>query len=226
VDRYKAYQAIDQVKKGLIVLAFCWAHVRRDFVTVARTWPEQEGWALGWVERIGQVYRLNDERRAVLEETAKFAAADVRLRAAVTALGAQGEAELADAELHPARQKVLESLGNHWTGLTVFVEHPEVPMDNNTAERAQRGPVVGRKNYYGSGAVWAGRLAAMLFSLLQTLCLWNLNPRAWLTAYLTACAEAGGKPPEDVERFLPWNLRAEDHRRWSLTGAKDDADTS
>jgi transposase len=55
VDRYKAYQAIDQVKKGLIVLAFCWAHVRRDFVTVARTWPEQEGWALGWVERIGQV---------------------------------------------------------------------------------------------------------------------------------------------------------------------------
>ena len=55
MDRYKAYQAIDQVKKGLIVLAFCWAHVRRDFVTVARTWPEQEGWALGWVERIGQV---------------------------------------------------------------------------------------------------------------------------------------------------------------------------
>ena len=43
--------------------------------------------------------------------------------------------------------KVLESLGNHWTGLTVFVEHPEVPMDNNTAERSERGPVVGRKNY-------------------------------------------------------------------------------
>src|SRR5262245_23027497 len=39
VDRYKAYQAIDQVKTGLIVLAFCWAHVRRGFVTVARTWP-------------------------------------------------------------------------------------------------------------------------------------------------------------------------------------------
>jgi transposase len=226
VDRYKAYQAIDQVKTGLIVLAFCWAHVRRDFVTVARTWPDQESWALGWVERIGQVYQRNDERRAVLQEPAMFAVADARLRATVTALGAQGEAELADAKLHPARQKVLESLGNHWTGLTVFVEHPEVPMDNNTAERAQRGPVVGRKNYYGSGAVWAGRLAAMMFSLLQTLCLWNLNPRAWLAAYLTACAEAGGKPPEEVERFLPWNLSEEDHRRWSLAGAKDDEDTS
>jgi len=219
VDRYKAYQAIDQVKQGLIVLAFCWAHVRRDFVTVARTWPEQEGWALGWVERIGEVYRLNDERLAAREEPVQFAAADAPLRVAVAALGAQGEAELVDPQLHPARRRVLESLGEHWTGLTVFVEHPEVPMDNNTAERAQRGPVVGRKNYYGSGAVWAGRLAAMMFSLLQTLCLWQLNPRLWLTAYLTACAEAGGKVPEDVERFLPWNLSDEDRRRWSLSGA-------
>ena len=135
-------------------------------------------------------------------------------------------AALADPQVHPARRRVLESLGDHWTGLTVFVEHPAVPMDNNTAERAPRGPVVGRKNYYGSGAVWAGRLAAMLFSLLQTLCLWRLNPRAWLTAYLTACAEAGGQVPEESERFLPWNLSAEERRRWSLAGAEEGADTS
>jgi len=226
VDRYKAYQAMAQVKKGLIVLAFCWAHVRRDFVTVARTWPDQAGWALTWVERIGAVYRLNDARLAVREDAEAFAVADVPLREAVTALGAQGEAELAEPALHPARRKVLESLGNHWTGLTVFVEHPEVPMDNNTAERAQRGPVLGRKNYYGSGAVWAGQLAAMLFSLFQTLCLWELNPRAWLTAYLTACAEAGGQAPADLERFLPWNLSAEERGRWSLVDAKAGEDTS
>ena len=77
---------------------------------------------------------------------------------------------------------------------------------NNTAERAERGPVVGRKNYYGSGAIWSGRLAAMLFSLFGTLQRWQLNPRAWLTWYLTACAEAGGKPPANVEAYLPWNL--------------------
>ena len=148
------------------------------------------------------MYQRNDERLATQEEPAKFAVADEQLRVAVTAFAAQGESELSDPELHPARRRVLESLGNHWTGLTVFVEHPEVPMDNNTAERAQRGPVVGRKNYYGSGAVWAGCLAAMMFSLLQTLCLWQLNPRAWLTAYLTACAEAGGEPAKDVGVFL------------------------
>jgi transposase len=226
VDRYKAYQAIEQVKRGVIVLAFCWAHVRRDFVTMARSWPDQESWALSWVEGIGAIYHLNDVRLAVPQDAAAFAQADAALRQAVTAMGVQGEKELAEPTVHPARRKVLESLGNHWTGLTVFVEHPEVPMDNNTAERVQRGPVVGRKNYYGSGAVWAGQLAAMLFSLFQTLALWNINPRAWLTAYLTACAECGGAPPTDVEPFLPWNLSAEHKRNWSLAGVDVAKDTS
>jgi transposase len=219
VDRYKAYQVIAQVKSGVIVLAFCWAHVRRDFVKLARTWPTQESWALAWVERIGQLYQLNDARLEVKDEPAAFRPADATLRAAVTALGAQGESELADANLHPARRKVLESLGDHWTGLTVFVEHPEVPMDNNTAE--QRGPVVGRKNYYGSGAIWAGRLAAMMFSLFQTLSLWDLNSRLWLTAYLEACAREGGNAPASLESFLPWNLSAECRRSWSLKGQDD-----
>lgn len=226
VDRYKAYQVMDQVKQGLIVLAFCWAHVRRDFLTVARTWPDQEGWAWSWVERIGELYRLNDARRTVREDAAAFAVADAQLRVAVTALGEQGERELADPAVHPARRKVLESLGYHWTGLTVFVEHPEVPMDNNTAERSQRGPVVGRKNYYGSGAVWAGRLAAMLFSLLQTLCLWRINPRTWLTTYLTAGAEAGGQAPADIDDFLPWKVSEEQLQSWSLPGSAPAADTS
>jgi transposase len=222
VDRYKAYQAIAQVKHGQIVLAFCWAHVRRDFLAVARTWPEQESWALAWVAAIGQLYALNAARLEV-QHTPAFAAADAALRGAVTAFGAQGEAELAAAPVHPAQRKVLESLGEHWTGLTVFVEHPEVPMDNNTAERIQRGPVVGRKNYYGSGAVWAGRLAAMLFSLFQTLTLWHLNPRLWLTAYLEASARAGGQAPPDFANYLPWNLTPERRQEWSLPGEEEES---
>jgi transposase len=226
VDRYKAYQAIDKVKSGLIVLAFCWAHVRRDFLAVARSGPDQDAWALGWVEQIGTLYHLNDERRQVRDDAAAFAVADAALRAAVTAFGERGQSELRETGLHPARQKVLESLGDHWTGLTVFVEHPEVPMDNNTAERAERGPVVGRKNYYGSGSVWSGQLAAMLFSVFQTLCLWDLNPRLWLAAYLGACAEAGGRPPESVDRFLPWNLTPEQRRAWGGEEEVQPPDTS
>src|SRR5215210_1252538 len=100
-------------------------------------------------------------------------------------------------------------------------------MDNNTAERSERGPVLGRKNYYGSGSVWSGRLAAMLFSLFQTLALWGINPRVWLTVYLTvyltACAEAGGQAPANLEALLPWNLSEEQRRAWSLEPQSDDS---
>jgi transposase len=219
VDRYKAYQAMQAVKDGYIVLAFCWAHVRRDFLALARTWPEHEAWAMEWVGAIGTLYALNDARLAVADDAVAFVAPDAELRQAVTALAERGEAALAQPDLAMPRRKVLESLGNHWTGLTVFVDHPEVPMDNNTAERVQRGPAVGRKNYYGSGAVWAGRLAATLFSLFQTLYLWNINPRAWLTAYLQACAELGGTAPTDVSCWLPWNLTAAQRELWRLEDA-------
>jgi transposase len=226
VDRYKAYPAIDKVKAGLIVLAFCWAHQRRDFLDVARAWPMLEEWGLSWVGRIRELYQLNDKRLEVLDQPTEFAAADQGVREQVAKMERQANAELADPQLHPAKRHVLESMGNHWTGLTVFVEHPEVPMDNNTAERAERGPVVGRKNYYGSGSLWSGQLAAMLFSLFQTLALWNINPRLWLTEYLQACAEAGGRAPPDVRPFLPWDMSEEKRKQWSLEDEQEREDSS
>jgi hypothetical protein len=45
VDRYNAYKALAQVKNGLLILAFCWAHVRRDFVRVGKGWPALHAWA-------------------------------------------------------------------------------------------------------------------------------------------------------------------------------------
>ena len=57
-----------------ILLAVCPAHVRRDFLTVARSWPDQEAWALGWVERIGVLYACNKRRSEAPGTTPLFAA--------------------------------------------------------------------------------------------------------------------------------------------------------
>lgn len=223
VDRYVGYKVL--LKGGRIVLAYCWAHVRRDFLAVAKDWGGQhEAWALGWVECIAELYRLNDERLGVLDDAPAFAAAQNKLRQAVERMAEWRDAELADPERIGVRHKVLKSLLAHWAGLTVFVDHPEVPMDNNTAERAHRNQVVGRKNYYGSGAEWSGKLAAMMFSIFQTLLLWKLNPRLWLIEYLRACAENGGRAPAAPDSFLPWNL-SED-RRARLAAPRGGADSS
>lgn len=226
VDRFSAYKAMAQVKSGKLILAFCWAHPRRDLVELARSWPEHQSWASTWLERIGELYALNQRRLELREDSEGFEQRDRDLRAAVERLQEHAETALAAADLHPACRRVLESLGDHWSGLTVFVEHPEVPMDNNQAERSERGPVVGRKNFYGSGAVWAGQLAAWLFSLVATLRQWQINPRAWLTAYLTACAAIGGKAPADVSGWLPWNLTAEQRAAWRVPTARQGSDTS
>lgn len=202
VDRYSAYKAMLQVKSGTLILAFCWAHVRRDFVHVGKGWPELKSWALEWLGRIRDLYRWNRQRRAHPEDPA----APAGLRQAVAAMRQQLETELADPALRMSAHKALTSLQEHWSGLTLFVDDPRIPMDNNLSERRLRGPALGRKNYYGSGALWSGRLAAALFSILATLQLWQINPRLWLTWYLQSCAEAGGQVPNDIEPFLPWNL--------------------
>jgi len=227
VDRYSGYKAMTQVKSGLLLLAFCWAHVRRDFVRVGKGWPELTPWAISWLRRIRCLYQVNRERLRSAADSPEFQQQDALLRQTLDAMRVQASNELSDRQLRQPCRKVLDSLEEHWTGLTRFVDDPRIPLDNNASERAGRGPAVARKNFYGSGSLWSGRLAATMFSLFATLAHWKLNPRRWLTWYLESCAAAGGRAPEDIRPFLPWNLSAE--RRVELTvraAAKAIADTS
>lgn len=216
VDRYKAYISMAANSNGRIVLAFCWAHVRRDFVRVRDGHPRLAVWAQGWVDRINELYRLNAKRLAVRTDHVAFAAQDQLLRQALAAMAQTRDRELADPDLHPAQRKALVSLREHWQGLCVFADHPDIPMDNNESERRLRNPVIGRKNYYGSFALWSGTLSAVCFTLLQT-CLKNgVDPQKFLHAYLQACADNGGRPPKDVQGFLPWRLSPEQKAAWAL----------
>jgi transposase len=246
-DRYSAYKKLARLAAN-ILLAFCWAHVRRDFLGAARTFPELEPWALAWIERIGTLYHLNkrrleqwDSERALTEQSEAFHQQhhkdlkdtlqrmhdEATLMVVSCPAGMENDKSVAiegppstpGAELSKRAQtkqkKVLQSLLDHWSGLTLFVEHPEVPMDNNRAEHTLRTAVNGRKNYYGSASLWSAELAATLFSILQTLGLWGINPRHWLTRYLQACADNGGKAPRNIEPFLLWSM--DEARRAELT---------
>ena len=222
VDRYSAYKAMAQVKNGGLVLAFCWAHVRRDFVRVGKGWPELKPWALAWLRRIRDLYAANRRRLSAPEGVT----ADQEVRCIVDTMRQQFLEELANPALQTPCRKALTSLQDHWDGLTRFVDDRRIPMDNNAMERRLRNPALGRKNYYGSGAEWSGRLAAMLFSLLATLEMWGINARLWLTEYLQACAAAGGQAPSDVNRFLPWNRAEAKHPEAKPTAPTQKLDSS
>jgi transposase len=191
VDRFKAYAFL----KELLQLAYCWAHVRRDFVHLRLGGKEEEAWADGWIERLGQLYELNDQRLTLAKShngpeplpapfveldparmsSSAYAQADTAVHQALAEMEQQCAQELAQSNLGRLRRKVLTSLQTHWPGLTLFADHPQIPMDNNGAERAIRPGTIGRKNYYGSASKWSAHLLARMLTLLQTLLLHRIG---------------------------------------------------
>ena len=219
-DRYSAYRKLARECDGQFELAFCWAHVRRDFLDLGTRRPQWQAWSEEWVAGIGALYGLNRERLAAWDpeaprdaQSAAFERAQALLAGAVPALFRQAREELAALPPPPGkdskaaadpRRKPLQSLLNHQPGLEVFVARADVPMDNNPAERALRGPIVGRKLSFGSFSEQGAKLRGCLWSVLGTLALAGICPWRWTQAYLQRCAELGGAPA--ARRWLPWGL--------------------
>ena len=145
-DRYVAYTKMARELDGKVILCWCWIHQRRDFIECAAGQAKLRQWCEGWVERFASVCRLNKERLKHYDpdlecRTPAFDAAQDELKKAVEELFAQAEAELAGLPAKARQGKALRSLLKHREGLSVFVDNPQVPMDNNVAERELRGAV-------------------------------------------------------------------------------------
>ena len=222
-DRYSAYKKLARELDGAVSLGFCWSHVRRDYIHCAAGDARLTPWCERWIGRIALLYRLNEERLArydpVLErQGAAFEAAQAALKKALESLFAQALREVAALPPQAREGKALRSLLNHREGLSVFVERPSVPMDNNSCERALRGPVIGRRLSFGSVSEAGARFTAMMYSVLGTLSSNGIDTLRWLEAWLTACAENGGRAPGDLSAWLPWSMSAERRRALMATG--------
>ena len=219
-DRYSAYKTLARELAGKVILCFCWAHQRRDFIDCAIGQGTLRQWCEGWIERIAAIYRLNDDRLehhdpALERQTPAFNAAQRKLGKAVKRLFADAKAELAGLPDNDRRAKPLRSLLNHRDGLCVFVDNPQVPMDNNAGERAIRGPAIGRRLSFGSNSEDGAKFTATMYSVIGTLSMNGIDVLRWLEAWLKACAKNGGKPPEDLSPWLPWTMSEARKRKFT-----------
>lgn len=212
-DRYSVYHSLGEKVRN----AWCWAHVRRDFVRLQDGYPELRPIAERWIEYIGKLYQQNKARLSCEAESESFLEEEASLRKTIQTMEQEYQAALEDEKLHQATKKVFASMESHWSGLTLFVDLPSVPMDNNASERALRPPVMARKASYGSGSKWSGEFAATMFSILQTLEKNKADPRLFLLEYLQACGKNRGHPPEDLTPFLPWDNQKQKTADLSLT---------
>ena len=222
-DRYSAYKKLARIPGGLVTLAWCWSHVRRDYIHCAAGEERLTPWCERWIDRIALLYRLNEARLArynpgAERQDAAFARAQGKLKKALESLFSQARRELAALPAQAPEGKALRSLLNHSEGLSVFLERPSVPMDNNFAERVLRGPVIGRRLSFGSDSQAGARFTAMMYSVLGTLSSNGIDPLRWLEAWLTACAENGGRAPGDLSAWLPWSMSTQRRRALMAPG--------
>jgi transposase len=215
-DRLSSYKALhDSIQK-----AWCWVHVRRDFLKIFEGMPSLSGWAKVWLEDIAKLFILNENRFKLFQKGQCFGSewnqAQTELAEHLEYFGERWKRQLQLKKLHPEKEKALNSLKRHWGGLTLFLKDPRIPLHNNRAERLLRNAVIVRKNSFGSGAEWAGHLAAKLFSIFQTWLINGLDPQALLLDYFNECSKSPGQPPPDIRQFLPWSMSAERKQELAL----------
>lgn len=200
-DALKTHEAGARDGPG-IELAGCWAHVFRKFEEAAPDHPEAQI-ALGF---IGELYEIDArggvdvEHRAELRRTDSAAIID-KLK---TWLWSQ--AVLKTLSIGKAAAYTIAN----WERLTGFIENPLVPLDNNATERAIRGPVVGRKNHYGSKSRRGTEVAAILYSLVETAKLHDVDPANYLLEAVRA-ADRG-------ELLFPWQMPRVENQAAVKTG--------
>lgn len=188
-DGYKVYKNLAQGDgRTGYRLAHCWAHVLRKFRDLESNDPRSK-WLL---ERIGELYGIE---REILLEVGGDASRHLALRQ-----------QRAGPLVEQIRQWTMEQGGlrrsdfgkamayvlSHWPGLTLFLEDAIVPLDNNPAERALRGLVVGRKNHYGSRSQRGAEVTAIFYSLIGTAKLCGEAPGAYLRRALVAALQQPG----------------------------------
>jgi transposase len=212
VDRYASYNALPEG----ILRAFCWYHLRRDFIRLAKGVPELKKWALKWIRSIRRIEKLNDSRFIAYSKMEKsdelspeFIKLHKRLYKLLMAFYNRANFQLKDDNINPVAHSVLTSLLKHWNGYMVFYEFPFVPMHNNASERLLRSIANARNNFLGSRATWNAELMAMVLSICETAKLHGLNPHTYMEYILAQCSLYEDRKIPNIQPLLPWNINSD-----------------
>jgi hypothetical protein len=98
--------------------------------------------------------------------------------------------------------KAMDYMLKRWHVFDRFLEDGLIWLTNNAAERALRGIALGRKSWLFAGSDRGGERAAMMYSLIVTAKLNDVDPQAWLAHVLANIAQ---HPATHLDELLPWN---------------------
>jgi hypothetical protein len=101
--------------------------------------------------------------------------------------------------------KAMDYMLKRWSAFTRFLDDGRICLSNNAAERGVRGIALGRKSWLFCGSDRGGERAAVMYSLIVTAKMNDVDPQAWLADVLARIAE---HPVQRLDELLPWNWRS------------------
>jgi len=197
VDGYAGYRAVAET--GEVVLAFCWAHVRRRFFEIAQTGNAPV--ATEALARIAALYAIEAEIRGRSAEE-RHAIRQQRTRPLVDDLKTWLEAQLAAVSKKSRLAEAIRYALARWPGLGRFIDDGRIEIDSNVVERSIRPIALNRKNALFAGSDGGGEHWAILASLIETCKLNGVPPHAYLADVFTRFA--AGYPISQIDDLLPW----------------------
>jgi transposase len=197
VDGYGGYRVL--ADKSGVVLAFCWAHVRRRFFELAAAGPAPI--ASEALRRIAALYKIEDDIRGRPADERSAARRD-KSRPIVANLEPWLREKLS---LISQKTKLAEAIRytlSRWEGLTRFLDDGRIEIDSNIVERSIRPIALNRKNALFAGSDGGAEHWAVIASLIETCKLNDVEPLAYLADVLTKIVN--GHPNSQIDDLLPW----------------------
>jgi len=197
VDGYAGYRVL--AERHGVKLAFCWAHVRREFIDLAAKGASPIAAEL--LTRIAALYRIEGEIVGLSAEARRLAR-EKRSRPLLIALERFLRDKLALVSQKSTLAVAIRYAISRWAGLTLYVEDGRVEMDSNTVERSIRPLALTRKNALFAGSDRGGEHWAVIASLVETCKLNGVDPQSYFADVIARIV--GGHHQSRLDELLPW----------------------
>lgn len=174
------FSGYNRLKRSPLVRAgHCWSHARREFTDREADYPVE----------VAEIGKMIEELYAIERRATSFEELGLLRTNESKAVIQRIQAWLWKTKARFLGQEGLSSAVDYclkfWSGLTLFLEDLSVPLDNNSAERAERHSVMGRKNFGGSRTIDGADVAATLYTVIESCKKVGLQPREYLKYVIT-----------------------------------------
>jgi transposase len=209
-DAYGGFNRLYEADRrpGPLIEAACWAHARRKFFVLADVTAKAHGklpvlapLALEAVKRIDAVFDIEREINGLGHEE-RLAVRRARVAPLVAAIETWMRAERARLSRHAEVAKAMDYMLKRLPSFTRFLDDGRICLTNNAAERELRGIALGRKAWLFAGSDRGGERASLVYTLIHTAKLNDVDPQAWLA---DALARINAHNIQNLGQLLPWN---------------------